>query len=197
MDIVYILRIIIGLPLVLFIPGFALTLALWPRFKKEVNEEVIRVLGEKTEKVYFLGNAEEYEDLIEDLKKKFKVGVYDTSFEGEKEVSKEEIENAEAVVVAENLGEQGIRLASKTIVDLTGSIPNAIAVEDTIDGIERLALSLGLSISIVPLLGLILNYTPFGIRLSSISVSLFILIVSLLGVYWYRRRRWNTSKSSQ
>jgi hypothetical protein len=197
MDIVYILRIIIGLPLVLFIPGFALTLALWPRFKKEVNEEVIRVLGEKTEKVYFLGNAEEYEDLIEDLKKKFKVGVYDTSFEGEKEVSKDEIENAEAVVVAENLEEQGIRLASKTIVDLTGSIPNAIAVEDTIDGIERLALSLGLSISIVPLLGLILNYTPFGIRLSSISVSLFILVVSLLGVYWYRRRRWNTSKSSQ
>ena len=40
-----------------------------------------------------------------------------------------------------------------------------------IDGIERVALSFGLSIAIVPLIGLILNFTPFGIRLAPIAVS--------------------------
>jgi uncharacterized membrane protein len=41
-----------------------------------------------------------------------------------------------------------------------------------IDGIERVALSFGLSIAIVPLIGLVLNFTPFGIRLVPIVVSL-------------------------
>jgi len=35
--------------------------------------------------------------------------------------------------------------------------------KDDLDAIERIALSFGLSIAIVPLLGLALNYTPFGI----------------------------------
>ncbi len=43
-------------------------------------------------------------------------------------------------------------------------------------GIERVALSFGLSIALVILIGLALNYTPFGIRLvpilSSMAVSL-------------------------
>lgn len=42
---------------------------------------------------------------------------------------------------------------------------------DGIDGIERVALSFGLSIAIVPLIGLILNFTPWGIRLGPIAVS--------------------------
>jgi len=60
---------------------------------------------------------------------------------------------------------------------------------DQIDGIERVALSFGLSIAIVPLIGLALNFTPWGIRLNPIlaSVSAFIVIVSL--VAWYRRQR--------
>ena len=33
--------------------------------------------------------------------------------------------------------------------------------KDDLDGIERIALSFGLSIAITPLLGLALNYTPF------------------------------------
>jgi uncharacterized membrane protein len=58
---------------------------------------------------------------------------------------------------------------------------------DQIDGIERVALSFGLSIAIVPLIGLGLNFTPWGIRLDPImtSVSAFIIGASLAG--WYRR----------
>ncbi|MEJ5292194.1 MAG: DUF1616 domain-containing protein [Candidatus Methanosuratincola sp.] len=37
--------------------------------------------------------------------------------------------------------------------------------------LERFALSLGLSIAIVPLVGIVLNYTPWGIRLNPILVS--------------------------
>ncbi len=60
---------------------------------------------------------------------------------------------------------------------------------DQIDGIERVALSFGLSIAIVPLIGLALNFTPWGIRLDPIlaTVSAFIIGVSLVG--WYRRMR--------
>jgi len=60
---------------------------------------------------------------------------------------------------------------------------------DQIDGIERTALSFGLSIAIVPLIGLALNFTPYGIRLDPImaSVSGFILLASAIG--WYRRSR--------
>jgi uncharacterized membrane protein len=43
---------------------------------------------------------------------------------------------------------------------------------DGIDGIERVALSFGLSIAIVPLIGLALNFTPWGIRLAPIAVSI-------------------------
>jgi hypothetical protein len=41
-----------------------------------------------------------------------------------------------------------------------------------IDALERLALSIGLSLAIVPLIGLILNYTPWGITLTPIMISL-------------------------
>ncbi|MFC6723339.1 DUF1616 domain-containing protein [Halobium palmae] len=40
-----------------------------------------------------------------------------------------------------------------------------------IDGIERVALSFGTSIAIVPLLGLVLNFTPWGIRLVPIVIT--------------------------
>jgi len=60
---------------------------------------------------------------------------------------------------------------------------------EQIDGIERVALSFGLSIAIVPLIGLALNFTPWGIRLNPILgwVGSFIIGVSLLA--WYRRVR--------
>jgi uncharacterized membrane protein len=57
-----------------------------------------------------------------------------------------------------------------------------------LDAVERMAFSLGLSIVLVPLIGLVLNFTPFGIRLYPIliSVSLFILLMSIITAY--RRR---------
>ena len=72
-------------------------------------------------------------------------------------------------------------------------IPGYVAVaalfpsNERIDWIERIALSLGLSIAIVPLIGLALNYTPWGIRLEPIlaSLTIFVVVVSIVA-YWRR-----------
>ncbi|MEA1944277.1 MAG: DUF1616 domain-containing protein [Euryarchaeota archaeon] len=60
--------------------------------------------------------------------------------------------------------------------------------KDDLDGIERIALSFGLSIAVVPLLVLTLNYTPFGIRLVPILVVLSLFTVSLAVVAYLRRQ---------
>lgn len=44
-----------------------------------------------------------------------------------------------------------------------------------LDSIERVAISIGLSLALVPIVGLLLNYTPLGIRLNPIVLSLFAL----------------------
>ena len=64
-----------------------------------------------------------------------------------------------------------------------------------IDGIERVALSFGLSIAIVPLVGLVLNFTPWGIRLVPIMVSLSALVIGLTAVA--ARRRWDLPEEEQ
>jgi uncharacterized membrane protein len=61
--------------------------------------------------------------------------------------------------------------------------------KDVLDPIERLALSLGLSIAIVPLTGLALNYSPWGIRLEPILFSLLGFILVLSAVALWRRRK--------
>jgi len=60
---------------------------------------------------------------------------------------------------------------------------------DDLDTIERLALSFGLSIAVTPLIGLGLNYTPFGIRLDPILVSLTGVTLLLSAVAYLRRRK--------
>jgi uncharacterized membrane protein len=50
---------------------------------------------------------------------------------------------------------------------------------ESLDTIERIALSIGMSLALVPLVGLLLNYTPWGIRLTPIVFSLFALTVIL------------------
>lgn len=56
-----------------------------------------------------------------------------------------------------------------------------------IDGIERAALSFGLSIAVVPLIGLALNYTPWGIRLDPIVVCLSLFTICMGIIAQYRR----------
>jgi uncharacterized membrane protein len=64
-----------------------------------------------------------------------------------------------------------------------------------IDGIERVALSLGLSIAVVPLVGLVLNFTPWGIRLVPILASLSAFTVAATVVA--ARRRWELPPGQQ
>lgn len=60
--------------------------------------------------------------------------------------------------------------------------------EGGIDGIERVALAFGTSIAIVPLIGLVLNFTPWGIRLVPIVLAVggFTIAAAAVGTY----RRW-------
>ncbi|MBV0903302.1 DUF1616 domain-containing protein [Haloarcula salina] len=70
----------------------------------------------------------------------------------------------------------------------TGTDGDALDQRNTgIDGIERVALSFGLSIALVPLVVLILNFTPWGIRLVPILVSLSGLTLALTAVGTVRR----------
>ena len=48
---------------------------------------------------------------------------------------------------------------------------------ENLDNIERIALSIGMSLALVPIVGLILNYTPWGIRLTPVTLSLLALTV--------------------
>lgn len=57
--------------------------------------------------------------------------------------------------------------------------------EEDLSGLERLALSIGLSIALVPLIGLVLNYTPWGIRLWPVieSLTLYTIVISFTAAY--------------
>ena len=59
--------------------------------------------------------------------------------------------------------------------------------KDDLDGIERIALSFGLSIAVVPLLGLGLNFTPFGIRLLPILITLILFTLIMVFITYIRR----------
>jgi uncharacterized membrane protein len=66
--------------------------------------------------------------------------------------------------------------------------------KEGVGGIERMALSFGLSIAVVPLIGLIVNATPWGIALESslYSITTFIFITSIIA--WLRWRRLPSSE---
>lgn len=72
-------------------------------------------------------------------------------------------------------------------------LPGYVAVEALfpkgrdLDRIERFAFSVGLSLALVSLVGLLLNYTPWGIRLTPIVISLTIITLGLAGVGMGRR----------
>ena len=55
------------------------------------------------------------------------------------------------------------------------SFIKALFPEKELDNIERIALSMGMSLALVPITGLVLNYTPLGIRVTPITLSLLAL----------------------
>ena len=175
-------RIVFGFAFVLLLPGLALTSALWPKTKKMVYTEVLNALIEKgANESMLVGKPEDVEDIAE--------------FLGEHSIKTNK--NSQVMVLVGELEdqEQEIDIEGRTVIDLGNNVKDAIKIDDTIDGIERVALSIGLSVAIVPLVGLILNYTPFGIRFESVFVSLSLIIILLFAVYYLRIRSWNTSKS--
>ena len=80
-------------------------------------------------------------------------------------------------------------------------IPGYVTVEALfpkgreLDSIERFALSVGLSLALVPLVGLLLNYTPWGIRLTPIVISLTILTVGLAMIALARQYRTSAERT--
>jgi hypothetical protein len=64
-------------------------------------------------------------------------------------------------------------------------IPGSTLIEilyhkkEELSQIERVVLSMGISLTIVPLIALVLSYTPFGVRLDSVLLSLSFLSICL------------------
>ena len=61
---------------------------------------------------------------------------------------------------------------------------------DELAPLERLALSIGLSLAVVPLIGLMLNYTPWGIKLIPVVASNAALTIALLTAAALRKMRY-------
>jgi uncharacterized membrane protein len=81
-------------------------------------------------------------------------------------------------------------------------IPGYVTVEALfpkgrdLDAIERFALSVGLSLALVPLIGLLLNYTPWGIRLTPIVISLTIFTLGISLAAFGRRYRLSAERAA-
>jgi uncharacterized membrane protein len=58
-----------------------------------------------------------------------------------------------------------------------------------LDLVRRLALGFGLSIAVVVLVGIILNFTPWGISLYPVLIALLVFILAASAVAYYRRHR--------
>lgn len=73
-------------------------------------------------------------------------------------------------------------------------VPIQTSSED-LDKIERIALSVGMSIALVPITGLLLNYTPWGIRLTPITLSLLALTTTFATAAIIREHQTKTSET--
>ena len=65
----------------------------------------------------------------------------------------------------------------------------ALFPEKELDSVERAALSIGISLALVPIIGLLLNYTPWGIRLTPITLSLLALTLTFTSAAIVREHR--------
>jgi len=75
-------------------------------------------------------------------------------------------------------------------------VPIQTGSED-LDKIERVALSMGMSIALVPITGLLLNYTPWGIRITPITISLLALTFTFATAAIIREHQAKPKQSSK
>jgi hypothetical protein len=68
--------------------------------------------------------------------------------------------------------------------------------EKDLDTIERTALSIGMSLALVPIIGLLLNYTPWGITLTPIILSLVALTITFATAAVLREHNGTTSNKT-
>jgi len=68
---------------------------------------------------------------------------------------------------------------------------------ENLDNIERIALSLGMSLALTPIVGLILNYTPWGITLTPITLSLLALTIVFATAAILREHQTKATQPSQ
>lgn len=87
----------------------------------------------------------------------------------------------------------GYALVAVLFPEAEGALGGADGERDAggpgISGAERVALAFGASVAIVPIVGLVLNFTPFGIRLVPLVVSLASLVLVLVAIATHRRWR--------
>ena len=80
---------------------------------------------------------------------------------------------------------------SALILFLPGyALIEALYPKRELDELTRFALSIGLSLAISPLTGLVLNYTPFGIRLLPVTLSLAGVTAALLVAALVRKHQY-------
>lgn len=66
-----------------------------------------------------------------------------------------------------------------------------------LDTIERVALSIGMSLALVPLTGLLLNYTPWGITLTPVTLALTVLTIIFSTIAIVREAKSENSYGSE
>lgn len=71
------------------------------------------------------------------------------------------------------------------------------SADKDMDIIERIAISIGMSLAVVSLTALLLNYTPWGIRLTPVTISLTALTLTFATAAVLRERRSSRKSASQ
>jgi uncharacterized membrane protein len=124
-------------------------------------------------------------------------GIYDLSKKIEKSIG---LDLAAVIVLASMLLVFALTLPDGSILRIIFGLPfllflpgyslvSALWVKHSeLDPLERVGFSFGLSLALVPIVGLGLNYTPAGITLFSVVLSLYALIIVLNVITWFRRR---------
>lgn len=69
------------------------------------------------------------------------------------------------------------------------SAVSALYPKKDFEATERLIYGLGLSLAFIPPLGILLNWSPYGLNLTTTVVSLFSLMLLFTVLSWWRRRR--------